>query len=243
MNRTIQTALVTGMLLASLTGCAAANSTDQAAAPATSTSSSAAPSPAPTSTPTPYAPPVNYQLQTSTQVVTGTGGYKQTVTVKMGKVIAGTDAATLTAAWAAVSGGSDPIPCLGKQLGTFPYTATPDVTGFAYGTITFVNNTPSFPAKNWGAGLNPSSTLGIGVDYLTGASCDQVLSSTVIASDLKNSSTASWSVPFVIAVPNYQSPSHPTGDPSSLKSFGMQVNGGDPSGVADFTIALAPLKP
>lgn len=162
---------------------------------------------------------------TATYVVTQASedGYSQTGTLQLGPVIPFSDTAAIDAAWAA-AGGEGPVPCVdanpdGDGL-TNPMRS--EVAGFAFGTLSFTNNVPDFPAQDliWkfergSQGAVTQSAVGIG--YSDGPTCtDLVVAGARVRPTWRS---ANWGpVPIVVTVADFLSPNTPDGDQAVLDS-------------------------
>ena len=93
-----------------------------------------------------------------THVITATdmNGNKETITIKIGKWIKGSETATLDKAWKIV-GGTDSMPLTNSYSDPSNYVGGngpfhPESAAYVFGTVTIQNSTPSFSAKNFDNG-------------------------------------------------------------------------------------------
>jgi hypothetical protein len=168
---------------------------------------------------------------------TDSDGNKETITIKIGKWIKGSETATLDKAWSII-GGTGSMPLTGSYDGngyTTGGTFRPDDSAYVFGTVSIQNSTPDFSADNFSNGnswatLSPQvksdgfftgwedlTSAGFGGvvqcrEYSTGAVCNRVGGSNQLV-NAKMSGNAWGPVSFVIGVETVFTPKYPDGNP------------------------------
>ncbi|WP_155859376.1 hypothetical protein [Cellulomonas sp. KRMCY2] len=175
--------------------------------------------------------------ETYSATTIGADGYSQTLTVMVGPVIPSDRAPQLASEWASVGGvGGNPCADVNPANdGVTNYVIKTETAGYAFGTMTVVNNTVGFAADavSYQFTRGPSSALGF--EFSSGAECDGLNFGGYILNPSWESDT--WGpVPFVVAIDSYRSPAQPDGDVSLLA---------DPVELAwtDFTFPLVAWTP
>ena len=147
-------------------------------------------------------------------------GFKQTLTITMGPVILGTNTALLTSQWASV-GGTGKNPCIDANPSGTGFSGPvleSKLAGFAFGTLTIVNDSPDFPAKPYAYSFSLDANSGdaIGFGYSDGAKCVSIYGSDSRVNPAWGTSAKWGPVPVVVAIRDLLSPAFPKGDPSKL---------------------------
>jgi hypothetical protein len=170
---------------------------------------------------------------------TDANGYMLDANIQLSDWIKGSESDMLQAAWEKVGGKGD-MPITEGEYDDY-HLLDPNQAAYVFGTVSFSNRTPDYPAKNFNDGyfsldmtpyytmsdwnvVQPSSELGMPAMVVTqygtkieSNSLQVSYSITLVRPDLQ---TNSWGpVPFVFAVDKVFTPNYPDGNPDLDKLF------------------------
>lgn len=162
---------------------------------------------------TPDAPAAAGGRQTYTYTKTDDAGFSQTLTVTIGSVVLGNDAARLASEWKAV-GGTGQNPCFDVELWA-GRIMDHELAGFAFGTVKISNDRPDFPAQPWGYQFTRTGSFSMmGLQFSNGGSCQKLYEGGYVMQPSWGGNSTWGPVPLVIAIADVRSPASPQGDPS-----------------------------
>jgi len=184
-----------------------------------------------TTSPPPTQPPFEYALSSHSFESMDSNGYKLRTTVRIGGWIKGSDTDKLQQAWKSVGGrNAMPLTSGRRDGGGITFNFSQESAAYIFGTVSFANMTPEFPASNFGNGLvmftlaprvynGQTLTFGGWVNYVApafGTSVFMVEYSNKtdyirVRADMQSNN---WGpVPFVLAIDNVFNPNYPNGNP------------------------------
>jgi hypothetical protein len=155
--------------------------------------------------------------QTYTYTRTDDAGFSQTLTVSIGSVVLGNDAARVASEWKAV-GGTGQNPCYDVQMWAGRIMEH-ELAGYAFGTVTITNDRPDFPAQPWGYQFTRSGSFSMmGLQFSNGGSCQKLYEGGYVMQPSWGGDATWGPVPLVIAIADVRSPGAPQGDPNVVSA-------------------------
>lgn len=179
-------------------------------------------------------------METHTAIAEDSNGYKQKITIRIGKWIRGTEQESLQQAWESV-GGTGSVPLTDTYTYKFTGQTTdiaPDDAAYVIGTLSVENATPEYDAKNFQSGdsrvifqpsrssLDEDTAFKDGfvkwIQYGDGTDFEEMDS---VSFANPNMTSNNWGpVPFVIGADAVFNPKYPDGTPK-LDQIEFQLYG------------------